>query len=241
MELNRARMIALPAEFDAATLGALEVAFAEPDGRAVVLSGAEPGAVFCRGLSLAQAAQSDDPAAAQRSLQRFAELLVALTDLPVARIACVDGAAVGGGVGFAAACDVVLATPRSTFALPELLWGFFPAAIWPVLCDRVAGRALEALALQGHSIGADEAHRIGLVDRIVPEHDLERTVRQLLRCVVRGDATCLAPLRAWRRTQASLPLREAILEGGRITAALVARPATQLRLRRYLDGEAPWT
>ncbi|MCC7055640.1 MAG: enoyl-CoA hydratase/isomerase family protein [Gemmatimonadaceae bacterium] len=241
MELSHARVIALPAEFDATSLRALEVAFGEPDGRVLVLSGHAPGTTFCRGLSLEQAAASADPDAARRSLQRFADLLVLLTELPVPRVAAVDGAAIGGGVGFAAACDVVLATPRATFALPELLWGFFPASIWPVLSDRVAGRALEALALQGHSIDAAEALRIGLIDRIVPVHALEQAVRQLVRSVARGDATCLAPLRTWRRRQASRPLREAILEGGSITAALVARPSTQRRLQRYLDGEAPWT
>ena len=77
-----------------------------------------------------------------------------------------EGAARGGGVGLAAACDVVVASEDSSFALPELLFGLLPAVALPFLLDRISIQAIRLWALTGHSRSAAEAMADGLVDQI---------------------------------------------------------------------------
>ncbi len=72
----------------------------------------------------------------------LAELFRTLSTLPRPTIARVQGAAVGGGLGLAAACDIVVATPAASFAMPEVRLGIIPAVISPYVADAIgAGNA----------------------------------------------------------------------------------------------------
>jgi enoyl-CoA hydratase len=96
-----------------------------------------------------------------------------LSELPIPTVAVVDGLAMGGGVELALACTFRLATARSSFSFPEIRLGLLPGAGGTQRLPRLIGevRALEMM-LTARRINADEALRIGLVDRIV-ENPLE--------------------------------------------------------------------
>jgi len=96
-------------------------------------------------------------AAGGRFFARFAAL-------PFMTIAVVDGAAVGGGVGLAAASDVVIATPRARFALTETSLGIPPAQIAPYLAHRLGEHVARRLAMTGARIEGREAETLGLAD-----------------------------------------------------------------------------
>jgi isohexenylglutaconyl-CoA hydratase len=96
-------------------------------------------------------------AAGGRFFARFAAL-------PFMTIAIVDGAAVGGGMGLAAASDVVIATPRARFALTETSLGIPPAQIAPYLAHRLGERVARRLAMTGARIEGREAETLGLAD-----------------------------------------------------------------------------
>src|SRR4030095_2477202 len=90
-------------------------------------------ATFCAGMNV-DAVLED-----RQAMGIFADLFTMLQSSPKPLLAVVDGAAIGGGLGLACACDWVVATSRATFALPELLWGLAPATIWPIVSSRMTG------------------------------------------------------------------------------------------------------
>ncbi len=95
---------------------------------------------------------------------------------PFVTIAVVDGAAVGGGMGLAAAADIVLATPKARFALTETSLGIPPAQIAPYLVARLGERVARRLALTGARLDGREAAAVGLAD-VFCESDEERDAR----------------------------------------------------------------
>jgi enoyl-CoA hydratase/carnithine racemase len=121
------------------------------------------GAEFCAGMDLAAALRSE-PEAMRAAMERFAGCLELLASAPTATIAVVEGAASGGGVGLAAACDLVIAGPGASFALPELRYGLVPAVILPALEARLGARRTRRLALTGEVVAPAEAAPWGLVD-----------------------------------------------------------------------------
>jgi enoyl-CoA hydratase/carnithine racemase len=146
-------------------LDALEAAVTEADAPVVYLHGA--GDAFCAGADLDTVAGLDDPAAFARHGQRVAD---ALQDAESVVVAGIDGAARGGGVELALACDIRVASPDATFAEPGVKFGLFGAWGGTVRLSRVLreGDALD-FALSGRVVDAEEAKRIGLVSRVVDD------------------------------------------------------------------------
>ncbi|MGW3135043.1 enoyl-CoA hydratase-related protein [Streptomyces sp. NPDC001139] len=141
---------------------------------------AADGGIFCTGMDLGDpqaACWRPDPAPVQRLLTRLA-------DTPLVTVALVNGLATGGGVGLAAACDILLAGPQARFRLTETLLGFVPALIFPALADRIGAHRAFSLALRAREVGPEEALATGLADRYGP--DPEGLVRDLLSCLPDG-------------------------------------------------------
>ena len=88
-------------------------------------------------------------------------------------IALIHGGCFGGGVGFAAACDIAVAAEDSLFAISEVRWGITPAPIVPLLVDRIGARAAGRLALTGERFDPAMALRVGLVHEVCPAGELE--------------------------------------------------------------------
>ncbi|MBV9288585.1 MAG: enoyl-CoA hydratase/isomerase family protein [Hyphomicrobiales bacterium] len=164
---DRGRRNALSPEMTAAIEGAIEAA---PPGLAAVVIEGRNG-VFSAGADLKWLAETLarppspgelDPlealsAAGGRFFARFAAL-------SCVTIAVVDGAAVGGGVGLAAAADLVVATARAEFSLSETSLGFPPAQIAPYLAQRLGERIARRLAVTGARLDGREAEALGLAD-----------------------------------------------------------------------------
>jgi methylglutaconyl-CoA hydratase len=88
----------------------------------------------------------------------------------------VQGAALGGGVGLVAACDLAVASEAASFSVSEARMGILPAVIGPHLVNAVGLREARRLALTASRLGADEALRLGLVQRVVLADDLDAAV-----------------------------------------------------------------
>ncbi|EJN58236.1 enoyl-CoA hydratase/isomerase family protein [Halogranum rubrum] len=148
-----------------ADLDALEAAVTDADASVVYLHGA--GDAFCAGADLDVVASLDDPAAFALHGQRVADAIEASSSVVVAGV---DGAARGGGVELALACDLRVATPDATFAEPGVKFGLFGAWGGTVRLSRVLrdGDAMD-FALSGRVVDAEEAKRIGLVSRVVTD------------------------------------------------------------------------
>jgi enoyl-CoA hydratase/carnithine racemase len=235
------RRIALPPSLTVASLdaltGALDEAAADAEARVWVLEGT-PG-VFCRGMDLsALSAEGGDAAV---SLQRFAACLGRLRNAPRPTIALCDGEVMGGGIGLAAACDVVVATARSTFGLPEILFGLLPGAVLPVLLERLTPHAARLLTMRGHAHDAAWALAHGLVDELVAEGALDRAASAAARELGRAAPARILGLRTWIQEIAPLGADAALTRGAALTAGFTREPAVREAVRAFVeDGTPPW-
>ena len=227
--MNGAERIALPAELNLPSVQALAEQLrraGESDARVVLFEGRD--GVFCRGLDLALPGSPE----ARSGIAMFVECLHVLRQLSKPTIALVDGVAIGGGVGLAAACDLVIATERATFGLPELLYGFVPAIVLPFLAERLPPQKLRLAALSARTFSAAEAAQCGLVD--VVAFDVQSELRRAIRRLSRAQP---AAVRAWKTFAA--PARSSA--GLETTAATLEDPAVAERVRVFLSGGiAPW-
>ena len=158
-----------------ALAAALTSANSDRSLRAIVLTGAGDKA-FCAGADL-QSGQSFQFDYAEPT-QGFANLLRLSRQMTVPMVARVNGACMAGGVGLLAMCDLAVAAPHAQFGLPEVKVGVFPAQVLSVLNGLIGARALTELCITGEPIGAEEALRLGLINRV--SEDLDAGVDALL-------------------------------------------------------------
>ncbi len=129
--------------------------------RAVVLG--HTGNTFCAGADLSEATGGDPRAAAVGRAHELAALLRSIVECPMPVIGAVDGHVRAGGMGLVGACDIVIAGPRSTFALTEARIGVAPAIISLTLLPKLEPRAAARYYLTGETFDAGRATAIGLV------------------------------------------------------------------------------
>lgn len=237
-----AHRIPLPKTLNLASIEALHEALtrAAADERqdVWVLQGGGDG-VFCRGMDLSMMVDGADGA---RGARAFAFCLNLIASAPRPVVAVVDGVAQGGGVGLAAAADLVIATSSSTFALPEGLFGLLPAIILPVLHERLSPQRARTLALRGGGVSATWAAESGLIDEVVDdagtlEQVLAKRVRELSRVATRA----VVGIREWSDAARQLPCARATERGAELTGALVEDLEIRAAIRRFVDdGEPPW-
>lgn len=158
--------------------------------RAVVVTGA--GRAFSSGLDVAEFAAMADPAAAERAVADVQRAISAFELLPKPVVAAVNGLAFGGGLQLAIACDLRLASERAEFASMEMRWAIVPDLGGTERLPRLVGlgRAKE-LIFTGRQVGAEEALRIGLVNRVVPEPDLATAAAELAGGLAAGPTLAL--------------------------------------------------
>ena len=134
------------------------------------------GKVFCAGVDIGEYTGER----AFSMLDAFHSACIAMVEAPQPVIVVVDGAAIGGGAELVAYGDLVVATPRARFALPEITIGMFPP-LASTMFPHIIGpkRALE-LVLTGEAISAERARDLGLVNRLVPEAQLQASVNELI-------------------------------------------------------------
>ncbi|MEU0990195.1 enoyl-CoA hydratase-related protein [Streptomyces sp. NPDC005953] len=211
---------------------AVESAAVDPRTRALVLEGS--GGTLCTGMDLADISTDEGDSGGGD----FFDLLHRLTEVPITVLAKVDGQAAGGGVGLVAACDLVVATDRSSFALPEALWGLLPCNILPFLMRRIGFQRAYAMTLSTAPITASDARAFGLVDELEGEHGQQ--LRRLLGRVTKIDRSTTAAAKAYCASLAPIP-DTARTHAGEVFAQLLAAPAVRTRIDNYVHHQRmPW-
>ena len=147
------------------------------DLRVAVLAGA--GSTFSAGADLAWMAKMIDASHDEnvRDAERLAGMFHALDALPVPLVGRIQGAALGGGCGLAAVCDMVAAASDAVFGFTEVKLGLIPAVISPFALAKIGRSAARELFLTGARFSAARARQIGLVHAVVPEAELDAAVQ----------------------------------------------------------------
>lgn len=179
---------------------------ADDADRVVVLSGA--GGDFCAGADLGDPERSIHPLVRMRAIGQTA---LALHCLPKPVIAKVDGVAVGAGCNLALGCDLVVASDRARFSEIFVRRGLSLdfGGSW-LLPRRIGLHRSKELALLGDIIGAAEAERIGLVNRVVPVDELDGFVAEWAARLAAGPPLALSLTKALLDDGLSMSMAEAL-------------------------------
>src|SRR3954452_12320745 len=154
---------------------------AESTARVVVLRGT--GANFCAGADLnwmsRMVSYTRDENVRDSAL--LAKMYSLIDACPIPVIGRIQGAAIGGGVGLVAVCDIVLAAKDCKFGLSEVKLGILPAVISPYVISKIGRSHARALFLTGERFDVERVLRIGLVHRVVDDLDVavDETLKQL--------------------------------------------------------------
>jgi methylglutaconyl-CoA hydratase len=182
------------------------------DVRCVILASA--GKSFSAGADLDWMKCSADYAFDENlaEARRLAEMIRRLDSLPMPTIALVQGAAIGGGIGLVAACDMALAANDAIFSLSEVKLGLIPSVISPYVLRAIGERAARRYVLTGERFEAAEALRIGLVHAVVPEEGLEAAGEALADAVLANGPEAVAKAKKLIADVAGKPIDGALID-----------------------------
>jgi len=210
--------------FDEAMIGELDAAFAQlaadPQVRVIVLAG--EGKHFSAGADL-QWMQRASQASLEWNVQdarRFAAMLARIDTCPKPTVARIQGAALGGGVGLACACDIAVASADASFAVSEAKFGILPSVIGPYLTNAVGKRQARRLALTAERIAAAEALSIGLVHKLVPAEALDAAVDEAVAALRIGGPLAQGEIKQLFAQMAVGPVTPEVME---LTAQTISR------------------
>lgn len=210
--------------------------------RALVLTGA--GASFSAGANanwmkrMAAASEAENRA----DSERLATLMRTLNFFPTPTIARVNGAAMGGGVGLVTCCDIAIAADTAKFALSEVKLGLVPAVISPYVAAAIGARQARRLFVNAEIIDAQEALRIGLVQRVAAADRLDDAIARELDLLAKGAPQAQREAKALAlRVAGATPEHAAAVDAQ--NAALIARlrigAEGQAGLSAFLEKQPP--
>lgn len=227
LERPQARNALSRAMADALEAGLARLATME-EARAVVVAGR--GRAFCAGADISEM-PTLSPAEAEALAGRWQRIMDGFAALPQVTIAAVQGHALGGGLMLAIAQDLRVAEASARFGLPEVTLGFNPGYGIARLLDVAGGAHARDLMLTARIVDAAEAHRMGLVTRVVPDGGLEAAALELAHDVTRSPRGGLAATKA---ITADLRAGRAGAEP-RAYGTLRAAPDAQARIAAFLN------
>jgi methylglutaconyl-CoA hydratase len=208
--------------------------------RVVVLTGA--GRSFSAGADLnwmrrTAAYDATENLADARALARLMQTLDQLAKPTVARV---NGAALGGGTGLVACCDIVVASERAVFGTTEVRLGLIPSVIGPYVVAAVGSRQARRLMLTGERISAAEAARLGLVHEVVADDRLDAAVERVVGELLKGGPHAISAAKMLIRDLAGRPISaELIDQTAQRIAALRATPEAREGVGAFLEKRTP--
>lgn len=209
--------------------------------RVAILQGA--GKVFCAGADLTWMSKMVGYTKEEnlRDARAAGRMFEALNTIPIPLVGRVHGAALGGGAGLAAVCDIVVAAEDALFGFTEAKLGIVPAVISPFTVAKIGASAARELFVSAARFSALRAREIGLVHRVVPPADLDGTIDAIV-----ADLLTSAPgaIAGAKELIARVSFKDASVVG-ELAAETIARhrvsPEGQEGMRAFLEKrKAPW-
>lgn len=203
----------------------------------VVLAGNGPA--FSAGHDLREISAHPDPGFRRDLFERCSDLMVQITRLRQPVIASVAGVATAAGCQLVASCDLAVAGASARFATPGVDIGLFCSTPMVALTRTVAPKHALELLFTGELVDADEAARIGLVNRVVADDELDAAVAGLAATIASKPPATVASGKAAYWRQRDLPLVDAYAYTSAVMADGLATPDAAEGIDAFLTKRAP--
>jgi methylglutaconyl-CoA hydratase len=207
--------------------------------RVAVMRGAGP--VFCAGADLAWMSKMIGYSLDEnvRDAKAMAEMFQALNALPLPLIGRIHGAALGGGAGLAAICDIVVAADTAIFGFTEAKLGILPAVISPFAVAKIGVSAARELFLTASRFPAARAREVGLVHAVAPENELDTVLEGYVQEITSSAPHAVAAAKRMIAAVAYRPARDV----SSLTAETIANQRVsaegQEGMRAFLEKRRP--
>ena len=209
---------------------------ADDSVRAVVLAGR--GKSFSAGADLNWMKAAGEASEAENfaDAMKLAGMLRTLAEMKKPTIARVHGAALGGGMGLASACDICIAGDKAVFATSEVKFGIIPSAISPYVIRAIGERQANRYFQTAERINATRAAALGLAHEAVAGEELDAKVAEVVEALLQGGPKSQAAAKDLIRAVANRPVSDAVVEDtARRIASLRATPEAKEGLAAFLD------
>ena len=215
---------------------------ADPSVRVVVLAGR--GKSFSAGADLNWMKAAGEAGEAENfaDAMKLAGMLRTLAEMSKPTIARVHGAALGGGMGLASACDICIAGERALFATSEVKFGIIPSAISPYVIRAIGERQAYRYFQTAERIDARRAAELGLAHEAVASDALDAKVKEVVDALLLGGPKSQSAAKELIRAVANRPLSDAVVEDtARRIASLRVTPEAREGLNAFLSKRpAAW-
>jgi methylglutaconyl-CoA hydratase len=207
--------------------------------RALVLAGEGPA--FCAGADMNWMRRSVRYSREENEADagRFAAMLRALDELPIPTIARVHGAALGGGMGLIACCDLAVAAEGAELGFTEVRLGIAPAVISAFVLPKIGASAARRYFLTGEIFTASRGVEMGLIHEVVAPDSLDGAVDRLVAAIAGNGPRAVAAAKSLIRDALRLGREGAIDNAVRAIAQLRASPEGQEGLGAFLEKRRP--
>jgi methylglutaconyl-CoA hydratase len=170
---------------------------------------------------------------------RMAQIFRRLYDFPKPTIAAVNGAAIAGGTGIATMCDFTLAVPEAKFGYTEVRIGFVPAIVSSILVWQVGHKIARDLLMTGRLFDAAEAHRFGLVNKVVPAEQLLDRARELAALLLENSPSSVRLTKKLINSFIARPLDEQIAQAVEDNARIRTTSDFREGITAFLEKRKP--
>lgn len=216
----------------------LEAAGEDPGVRVVVLRGA--GQDFCSGADLSELHRfaEEGAEAGREDAARLGGVFRRMRHLPKPVVAAVHGRALAGGAGLATACDLVLLRDDAELGYPEVHLAFVPAMVMAILRRRVPEHVAFELVAFGDRIGAEEALRIGLVNRVFPADGFDEEVSRYAAALAERPTSSIALSKGLLHELDDLGFDQGIERGVEVNVQARSTDECRARVDRFLSRKS---
>ena len=212
----------------------------DPAVRVVVLAGR--GKSFSAGADLHWMKRAANNSIEENlaDARALAGMLRTLAEMKKPTLARVQGAALGGGMGLACACDIAIASEKAVFATSEVRFGIIPSAIGPYVLRAIGARQAYRYFQSAERIDAGRAREIGLVHESVEPERLDAKVQEIIDTLLQGGPLAQSAAKSLIRAVDQLPITDALVEDtAQRIACLRATPEAIDGITAFLDKRQP--
>lgn len=202
--------------------------------RLVILKG--NGLIFCAGLDLKEALEI---ATIDKLGTALCNVLIQLVSAPAITVAAVQGAALAGGAGLMAGCDLCIAETGAQIGFPEAKRGLVPSLITPILDLQVQRRHLNELFYLGDSITAERAYEIGLVNEVTPKGGIDEALDRLVSRTMQVAPNTVMHTKRILDQEGGKPLAEKILSAYKEHTLMKGTDEAKEGVAAFIEKRAP--